>query len=177
MADRPLDVTNVRRRFPGLSRRTNDRTAVFFDGPAGSQVPSSVVDAMSHYLLHTNANHGGDFATSRQTDAMIGAARQAALDLFGGDDPEEVVFGANMTTLTFHLSRSLARGWRAGEQIVVTDSDHDANVMPWVLAARDAGCDVQRIAVRPDASLDLDDARRKIGPKTRVVAIDPQKSR
>ena len=171
MHHRPLDPSAVRRRFPGLLRRDGERPAVFFDGPAGSQVPSSVPAAMSHYMLYGNANHGGDFATSKVTDEMTAAARQAMADLFGADDPEEVVFGANMTTQTFHLSRSLARGWRAGEEIVVTDSDHDANVAPWVLAARDAGCNVHRIAVRQDASLDLDDARRKIGPRTRLVAV------
>lgn len=171
MHHRPLDPVAVRRRFPGLLRRDGDRTAVFFDGPAGSQVPRSVADAIGNYLLYANGNHGGDFATSLETDAVTGAARAAMTDLLGADDPEEVVFGANMTTLTFHLSRALARGWRPGEEIVVTDSDHDANVMPWVLAARDAGCTVRRIAVRPDASLDLDDARRKIGDKTRLVAV------
>ena len=126
---------------------------------------------MQHYLLHDNANHGGTFATSKATDAMVHEARAAFADFVGGDDPEEIVFGANMTTLTFHLARQLARTWRPGEQVVVTDSDHDANVMPWVLAARDAGCQVQRIAVRPDASLDVDDAARKITAKTRLVAV------
>ena len=166
-----LDVDALRRQFPGLHRRAGDRPAVFFDGPAGSQVPQAVADAMQHYLLHENANHGGCFATSRATDAMVHEARLAFRDFVGGDDPEEIVFGANMTTLTFHLARQLARTWRPGEEVVVTDSDHDANVMPWVLAARDAGCHVQRIAVRPDASLDLDDAARKIHGKTRLVAV------
>ncbi len=167
----PLDVTALRRHFPGLLRAHGDRTAVFFDGPAGSQVPRAVADAMSQYLLLDNANHGGAFSTSRNTDAMVANARAATADFVGSDDPEEIVFGANMTTLTFHLARQLARTWRAGEEIVVTDSDHDANVMPWVLAARDAGCQVQRIAVRPDSTLDLDDAARKIGPRTRLVAV------
>lgn len=171
MDHRPLDVATIRRRFPGLLRRAADRPAVFFDGPAGSQVPRSVAEAMSHSLLFENANHGGPFATSVAADAMVAAARAAAADFFGADDPEEVVFGANMTTLTFHLSRALARTWRPGEEVVVTDSDHDANVTPWVLAARDAGCAVLRIAVKPDASLDLHDAEGKIGPRTRLVAI------
>lgn len=171
MTLRPLDVAAVRRRFPGLDRRGEHRTAVFFDGPAGSQVPTPVADAMRDYLLHGNANHGGTFATSRATDAMVDAARAAFADFVGADDREEIVFGQNMTTLTFHLARQLARTWRPGEEVVVTDSDHDANVMPWVLAARDAGCRVQHVAVRPDASLDLHDAERKIGPKTRLVAV------
>jgi len=167
----PLDVQTIRRRFPGLLRAGADRAAVFFDGPAGSQVPRSVADAMSHYLLFENANHGGDFATSVATDAVVQQARLACADLFGADDAEEVVFGPNMTTLTFHLSRALARTWRPGEEVVVTDSDHDANVMPWVLAARDAGCTVQRIAVKPDGSLDQHDVEKKIGKRTRLVAI------
>lgn len=170
MLHRPLDVQAIRRRFPGLRRAGADRPAVFFDGPAGSQVPDSVAGAVRDYLLLENANQGGAFAPSAATDARVAAARAAATDLFGNDDPEEVVFGANMTTLTFHLSRALARTWRKGEQIAVTDSDHDANVTPWVLAARDAGCTVQRIAVLPDGALDLQDAEHKIGPRTRLVA-------
>lgn len=166
-----LDVAALRHHFPSLSRAGTERHAVFFDGPAGSQVPRSVADAMSHYLLFDNANHGGAFRTSHATDAMVQQARLALTDFLGGDDPEEVVFGANMTTLTFHLARQLARTWRPGEEVVVTDSDHDANVMPWVLAARDAGCTVQRIAVKPDSTLDRADAARKIGAKTRLVAV------
>lgn len=166
-----LDVTALRRLFPGLLRRTGDRQAVFFDGPAGSQMPRPVADKIAHYLLYENANHGGTFATSQATDAIVAEARRAAADLVGGDDPEEIVFGANMTTLTFHLARQLARTWRAGDEVVVTDSDHDANVMPWTLAARDAGCTVRRIAVRPDTTLDLDDAARQITAKTRLVAV------
>ena len=166
-----LDLPLVRSRFPGLQRGHDGVRSVFFDGPAGSQTPIAVADAMRDYLLHGNANHGGVFATSRATDAMVDSARAAFVDFLGADDPEEIVFGANMTTLTFHLARQLARTWRAGEEVVVTDSDHEANVMPWVLAARDAGCTVRRIAVRADASLDLDDAERQIGPKTRLVAI------
>jgi cysteine desulfurase family protein (TIGR01976 family) len=167
----PLDITAIRRQFPGLARATNGHAAVFFDGPAGSQVPLAVADAMRDYLLHENANHGGTFATSRATDALVERARAAAADFVGASDPEEIVFGHNMTTLTFHLARALARTWRPGDQIVVTDSDHDANVMPWVIAARDAGCAVQRIAVSSDAMLDLADAERKIGERTRLCAI------
>jgi cysteine desulfurase family protein (TIGR01976 family) len=166
-----FDAAAVRRQFPALARRDGERTAVFFDGPAGSQVPHGVAHTMMQYLMRDNANHGGSFATSRATDAMVHEARVAFTDFVGGDDPEEIVFGANMTTLALHLARSLAKTWRPGEEIVVTDSDHDANVMPWVLAARDAGCHVQRINVRPDASLDLDDAARKITGKARLVAV------
>lgn len=171
MQPRSLDLALVRSRFPGLQRGADGVRSVFFDGPAGSQTPLAVVDAMRDYLLHGNANHGGVFATSRTTDAMVAAARAAFVDFLGADDPEEIVFGANMTTMTFHVARQLARTWRPGEEIVVTESDHEANVMPWILAARDAGCTVRRIGVRADASLDLDDAATKIGPKTRLVAV------
>jgi cysteine desulfurase family protein (TIGR01976 family) len=166
-----LDVAAVRRHFPALSPVVGGRPPVFFDGPAGSQVPQVVVDAMADYMLRDNANHGGAFATSRRTDAMVAQARVAFADFVGTSDPEEVVFGANMTTLTFHLARALARTWRKGDEVVVTDSDHDANVMPWVLAARDAGCAVERIRVHADGSLDLDDAARTITSKTRLVAV------
>jgi cysteine desulfurase family protein (TIGR01976 family) len=166
-----LDVDAVRARFPGLARRHGDHAAVFFDGPAGSQVPDSVAVAMRDYLLHDNANHGGLFATSRATDLLVDAARAAFAAFVGAADPEQIVFGANMTTLTFHLARALQRTWRAGDEVVVTDSDHDANVTPWVLAAEAAGCAVRRIAVHADTRLDLDDARRKIGPRTRLVAV------
>ena len=171
MPQSPLDVEAIRRRFPGLLRRSGDRQAVFFDGPAGSQVPRSVAEAMSNYLLFSNGNAHNAFSTSVETDAMTEQARQAMTDMLGNSDTDEIVFGPNMTTLTFHLSHALARTWRPGEEIVITDSDNDANVMPWVTAARDAGCTVQRIAVRKDASIDLDDAASKIGSKTRLVAI------
>jgi len=171
MAIPGLDLERIRAQFPGLRRRHAEQPVVFCDGPAGSQVPTAVALAMHDYLLHHNGNHGGSFATSVETDAMVAASRRAAADFFGAHDPQEVVFGANMTTLTFHLARALARTWRAGEEVVVTDSDHDANITPWVLAARDAGCTVRRIAVRPDTTLDLEDAAQKIGPRTRLVAV------
>lgn len=169
--DRPLDVPSIRRQFPGLARRGGEREAVFFDGPAGSQVPRAVADAMQHSLLFENANHGGGFATSVATDRMVAAARVSFCDFLHADDPEEIVFGANMTTLTFHLARQLARTWRSGEEVVVTDSDHDANVTPWVIAARDAGCGVRRIRIGDGARLDLQHAAELIGAKTRLVAV------
>lgn len=173
MSHRALDVRTVRRRFPGLLRQDGDRPAIFFDGPAGSQVPRSVAEAVSNYLLYDNANHGGDFATSRATDLMTATARSAMADFFGTatGDPEEIVFGPNMTTLTFQLSRALARTWQEGDEIVVTASDHDANVMPWVLAARDAGCEVRELGVSSDGALDLDALPGLLGPRTRLVAV------
>lgn len=161
-----------RGKFPALNRQIDGRPAVFFDGPAGSQVPECVIEAITAYLRTSNANHGGLFATSRESDAMLDAAHQALADLFGAADPECVVFGANMTTLTFSLSRALARTWRAGDEIIVTRLDHDANVSPWILAARDAGATVQHLAIHPqDCTLDLDDLRRKLSSRTRLVAV------
>ena len=161
-----------RGQFPALARQFGGQPAIFFDGPAGSQVPECVIDAIGGYLRTSNANHGGLFATSRESDAMLEAAHQALADLFGAADPTSIVFGANMTTLTFSLSRALARTWQAGDEIVVTRLDHDANVTPWVLAARDAGAKVLHLAIHPqDCTLDLDDLRRKLSPRTRLVAV------
>ena len=166
------DVNRLRREFPALARASNSRQAVYFDGPAGSQVPQRVADAVSRYLLQTNANHGGHFTTSRESDALLEQARQAVADLLGISDADSVAFGANMTTLTFALSRALARTWRAGDEIIVTKLDHDANVTPWMLAARDAGATVRHIGIRAaDCTLDLDDFESKVSPRTRLVAV------
>ena len=167
---RPLDVASLRRQFPGLLRRVGGRPALFLDGPAGSQVPQRVATAVADWLLQHNANHGGPFATSRETDAMVESAREAFADLLGGA-ADEIVFGPNMTTLTLHVSRALARTWRPGDEVLLTDSDHDANVQPWVLAARDAGVTVQRVAVLPDTTLDLADLERKLTKRTRLFAF------
>jgi cysteine desulfurase family protein (TIGR01976 family) len=131
-----------------------------------------VIDAVVHYLAHTNANHGGLFATSRESDAALREAHAALATFLGADDPGEVVFGANMTSLTFALSRALARTWRPGDEIVVTRLDHDANVTPWVLAARDAGATVHSVGIRAeDCTLDMNDFRRKLSHRTRLVAV------
>lgn len=161
-----------RDQFPALRRQINGLTAIFFDGPAGSQVPECVIDAIGNYLRTCNANHGGVFATSRESDAMLATAHQALADLFGAPDPTGIVFGANMTTLTFSLSRALARTWKPGDEILVTRLDHDANFTPWVLAARDAGATVRYVGIRSeDCTLDLDDLRRNISSRTRLVAV------
>ena len=117
---KPLDVMGCRRQFPALARRVADSPAVFFDGPAGSQVPQRVVDAVGRYLSESNANHGGAFATSRESDAILDAAHRAVADLLGTNDPGEVAFGPNMTTLTLSLSRALARTWSPGDEVVGT---------------------------------------------------------
>jgi cysteine desulfurase family protein (TIGR01976 family) len=167
-----LDIEHIRRQFPALAREMNGQPLVYFDGPAGSQVPSSVAAAVSGYLLRMNANHGGVFATSRESDALLDQAHQAVADFLGAEDPHEVIFGPNMTTLTFALSRSLARTWKAGDEVVVTQLDHDANIAPWVLAARDAGATVRQVAVRhDDCTLDFEDSRRQLSSRTRLVAV------
>jgi cysteine desulfurase family protein (TIGR01976 family) len=127
---------------------------------------------MSHCLLHTNANHGGAFATSVACDALVVEAQTALADFLHAPDPAEIVFGANMTTLTFALSRAVARTWRPGDEVLVTALDHDANHTPWVLAARDAGATVRVVGIRPeDGTLDVDDFRRQLSPRTRWVAF------
>jgi cysteine desulfurase family protein (TIGR01976 family) len=161
-----------RRQFPALSRRVGDRPAAYFDGPGGTQVPQRVIDGVSHYLAHTNANHGGHFATSIESDRLLNAAHAGLADFLGTDDPRTVIFGQNMTSLTLALSRSLARGWKAGDEIVLTRLDHDANVTPWVLAARDAGAVVRFASIRSeDCTLDLDELRHLINERTRLVAV------
>lgn len=166
-----LDVASVRSRFPGLRREVGGRPVLFLDGPAGSQVPQSVADAVRDWMLHHNANHGGTFATSVETDAMVAQARAACGVLVGGA-ADEVVFGPNMTTLTFQLSRALARTWGPGDEVVVTASDHDANVTPWVLAARDAGATVRTVPLAPhEAALDLDALAAMLSSRTRLVAV------
>lgn len=166
-----LDVSAVRRQFPALARSAG-RQPIFLDGPGGTQVPQVVIDAMVQYLTTCNANHGGPFSTSRQSDDLLRRAHQALADFVNAPSADEIVFGPNMTTLTFHLSRSLAKTWQAGDVVLVTRLDHDANVRPWVLAARDAGAEVRFIDIRPeDATLDLDDLRRKLNGRVRLLAL------
>src|SRR4030042_1198425 len=137
----PLDLPAVRAQFPALSRN-----AIFLDNPAGTQVARTVLDRISNYLVEHNANHEGVFATSRESDALVEETRQAAEDFLNARNPQEIVFGPNMTSLTFNLSRSLARTFNPGDEIVVTRLDHDANISPWLLAAEDRGCEGPWIA-------------------------------
>jgi cysteine desulfurase family protein (TIGR01976 family) len=165
-------VLELRRQFPALQRQVAGRPAAFLDGPAGTQVPQRVIDAMGHYLTTMNANHGGVFATSIESDAMLAAAHQSVADLLGANDPDTVCFGQNMTSLTFAVSRAISRRWRTGDEIVVTRLDHDANVTPWVLAARDVGAAVRYVEIRrEDCTLDLDSLRSALTPRTRLVAV------
>ena len=167
-----LDLDACRRQFPGLARQVDGRPAAFLDGPGGSQVPQSVIDAVADCLAHRNANDGGAFATSREAGGIVHAARGAVAELLGAADPGEVAFGPNMTTLTFALSRALARTWRPGDEVVVTRLDHDANVTPWVLAAADAGATVRYLDVDPsDCTLRLDSLSGLLNDRTRLVAV------
>ena len=155
----------VRARFSSLRR-----PLAFFDGPGGTQVPDEVVDAIAGYLRESNANLGGHFETSRRSEAVVAGARLAAAG-FLGCDPAEVVLGANMTTLSFALSRAVARDLAAGDEIVCTKLDHDANVSPWLELARDRGFIVRFADIHDDTTLDLDDLERQLGDRTRVVAF------
>jgi cysteine desulfurase family protein (TIGR01976 family) len=161
-----LDVEAVRARFSALQRPT-----AFFDGPGGTQVPDSVVEAMATYLRESNANLGGPFETSVRSDELIVEAREAAARFLGGT-PAEVGFGQNMTTLNFALSRAVARELDAGDEIVVTRLDHDANISPWLELARDLDVVVRFADIRDeDCSLDLEDLERQLCERTRVVAF------
>jgi cysteine desulfurase family protein (TIGR01976 family) len=167
-----FDVQVSRRQFPALQRRVDSKESVFLDGPGGTQTPRRVLDAMVYYLTTCNANHGGVFTTSHESDAILHHAHQAAADLLNAPSPDEIVFGANMTTLTLHLSRAFGRTLQLGDEILVTRLDHDANVSPWVLAARDAGAKVRFVDIHPeDCTLDLDDLRRQLNPKVRLLAV------
>jgi cysteine desulfurase family protein (TIGR01976 family) len=166
-----LDLTHIRTQFPSLSQTVNGHPAAFLDGPGGTQVPQRVIDAISAYLSHDNANTGGAYSTSRNTDAMIARARAAMADfLHCGAD--EVVFGPNMTSLTFAISRAIGRELKPGDEILVTRLDHDANVSPWLAMAEDRGVTVRWAEIHDDdCTLDMSDLTSKINPNTRLVAV------
>ncbi len=165
-------VQLLREKFPALAREHNGQPVAFFDGPAGTQVPKSVIDAISHYLIHHNANHAGLFKTSLDSDEMLEQAHQAAADLLGAREPETVSFGANMTTMTFAISRAISQTWSPGDEIVLSHLEHDANFTPWILAARDRGVTVKTIDVNPnDCTLRLEQYQENISERTRLVAV------
>lgn len=166
-----FDALFVRQQFPALSERYNGKPAIFFDNPGGTQVHESVIRAMTDYLTRCNANTHGVFATSRLSDETLDYARQAAADLLGAA-PEEVIFGANMTTLTFMLTRSLAAEFGPQDEIIVTRLDHDANVWPWVMMAEDTGAQVRWADVDLETcTLDMEHLRSLINERTRLVAV------
>jgi cysteine desulfurase family protein (TIGR01976 family) len=166
-----FDVDHLRALFPALaSTDASGRAYLYADGPAGTQVPRSVVDAVSSGMTHAASNVGGSFQASRSSGAVVAAARQAAADLLGGS-PDEIVFGANMTTVTFAFSRALAQTWNPGDRIVLSGLDHDANVSPWLRAAADRGVEVVFADVTADATLDLDHLESLVDHRTRLVAV------
>ncbi len=168
----PDTLVEIRAQFPALSRQAGGKTAVYLDGPAGSQVPQSVIRAISDCLAKHNANHGGEFPTSRESDQAMKNAHEAVADFLGADDPACIHFGANMTSLTFAFSRALARTWDNGDEVVVTHLDHDGNHTPWKLAARDAGVTVRNVGINPaDCTLDMDDLASRLSGRTRLVAV------
>src|ERR1700736_6540144 len=165
-----LDTAWVRQQFPSLQTQVNGQPAAFLDGPAGTQVPQQVIDAIQNYLLHDNANTCGAFATSRRNDAMIAGARQSMADFFNCA-PDEVSFGQNMTTITFALARAIGRDLNPGDEVVVTTLDHDANVAPW-RALEEKGVVIRQVDIRDaDCTLDMDDLQRKLTKKTKLVAV------
>jgi cysteine desulfurase family protein (TIGR01976 family) len=167
-----FDVSSVREQFPALQRMVGGQAAAYLDGPGGTQVPESVIDAMAGFMRAGGSNHGGPFATSRETDAVTESSRSAIADLFGAS-PDEIAFGQNMTSLTLSVSRALGATWNPGDNVVVTRLDHDGNVWPWVIAARDAGAEVRWIDFDPEDGCRL--MTETIGDivdrRTRLVAM------
>jgi cysteine desulfurase family protein (TIGR01976 family) len=166
-----FDVRVVREQFPAISRTHNGRGVVYFDGPGGSQVARQAIDAISGYMERGGANLHGVFPTSTETEEILADARMASADLLGAA-PDEIAFGANMTTLTFEISRAIARGWDRDSEIVVTELDHRANVDPWLIAAAEQGARVRWVRVDPETlTLDENDLEQNINEGTKLVAI------
>jgi len=167
-----FDVDALRAEFPALALEQDGRAVAYFDGPGGTQVPQRVIDAITTYYRTSNANDGGAFATSERSDASKADGHAAVADFVGAASPDEIKFGANMTTLTFHLSRSLGAMFAPGDEIVVTTLDHEANVSPWRRLADDRGLVVRTVDIRPDdVTLDLEGLEAALGSRTRLVAV------
>lgn len=167
-----FDLNAVRSQFPALAQTVSGQPAIFLDNPGGTQVPQTVIDAITRYLVESNANHSGAFATSQRSDAILDEAHAAAADMLNARSPAEIVFGPNMTTLTFSLSRALGRLLGPGDEIIVTRMDHDANITPWVLMAQDRGVTVRWADFDvEDYTLDMAGLRNLINENTRLVAV------
>jgi cysteine desulfurase family protein (TIGR01976 family) len=165
-----FDIDWVRAQFPSMQQEVNGQPAVFFDAPGGTQVPQRVIEAMRDYLVCSNSNTHGAFATSRRSDEILASAHAAVAELLGCD-PDEIVFGPNMTTLTFAMSRAIGRELQPGDELIVTHLDHNANVAPWV-ALEERGAVIRTVDIHPeDCTLDMDDLKRHIHEHTRVVAV------
>ena len=162
-----FDVNLVRQQFPAL-----DRPAIFLDNPAGTQIAKPSLDRINRYLLEHNANHEGMFETSRRSDEVLHEAHAAMADFLNASRPEEIIFGNNMTTLTLHMSRTLARNLQAGDNILVTRLDHDTNIALWMLIAEDKGCNLLWVDIDvEDGTLDLDDFARALEKKPKIAAF------
>jgi cysteine desulfurase family protein (TIGR01976 family) len=162
-----LDLSAIRSQFPSLNRPD-----IFFDNPGGTQIARQSLDRINQYLIECNANHGGAFVTSIASDAVLDEAHQAMADFYNASSAQEIIFGNNMTTLTLHISRSISRDWKEGDEIVVTRLDHDANVTPWVLAAQDRGVKINWVDFDvEDGTLQLDDLQKALDRKPRLLAV------
>jgi cysteine desulfurase family protein (TIGR01976 family) len=169
---RGLDVAAVRDHFPSLGRELDGQPVAYLDGPGGTQVPRECISAMTAYLERSNANHGGAFTASFETDALLDEVHAAGADFLGAHDPNEIAFGPNMTTITFSISRALGRDLGPGDEIVVTRLDHDANVAPWLAVAEDRGATVRWLELGSDhATLDLHGLDMVLSARTRIVAV------
>ncbi|MBX7246724.1 MAG: cysteine desulfurase-like protein [Candidatus Sumerlaeaceae bacterium] len=161
----------IRTNFPALNRRHAGHPVAYFDGPGGTQVPRQVTEAISDYLLNHNANTHWTYPTSAETDAIITAGRAALADFLNAT-PDEIAFGANMTTLTFHLARGLGRAWGPGDEVVITELDHHANVAPWTRIAAERGATIRVVKMIPETGqLDYADLERAITPRTKLLAM------
>jgi selenocysteine lyase/cysteine desulfurase len=162
-----LDSKIIRNEFPALSR-----PVLFLDNPGGTQITRRSLDRIQDYLINKNANHGGSFETSRLSDSLVEETRSAAADFLNAARPEEIVLGPNMTSLTFNISRALARTFNPGDTIIVTRLDHDANISPWLLVAEDRGCKIRWVDFHPeDCTLDQEDFRKALEEKPKLVAL------
>jgi cysteine desulfurase family protein (TIGR01976 family) len=171
VAPKLASTEEIRSHFPAMERQHRGHPVAYLDGPGGTQVPRAVVDRMAEYLYHHNANTHWRYPTSAETDELIMDARRALAEFVNGA-PEEIAFGANMTTLTFHLARALGRSWKNGDEVVVTELDHHANVAPWRALEREFGVRAVMARMRTeDGTLDVEDLERKVNRKTRLVAI------
>src|SRR5438094_984823 len=166
-----MSTEEIRRCFPALARTHNGYSVAYFDGPGGTQVPRAVVEAMNDYLYHHNANTHWAYPTSEETDAIIDSARSVLADFLKASPPE-IVFGANMTTLTFHLARALGRGYERDDEILVTELDHHANIAPWRTLEKECGVKVRMGKMIPETGeLDWNDFSRQLTGRTKLVAI------
>ncbi|MBI3244621.1 MAG: cysteine desulfurase-like protein [Chloroflexi bacterium] len=167
----PLDLARIRAQFPALAVSDDGRPRIFLDNPGGTQVAQPVLDRMTRYLVHTNANKDGEFITARESDEILHEAHAAVADLLNAASPDEIIFGPNMTTLTFSISRALGRLLNPGDEIVVTRLDHDADIAPWLLVAEDRGAVVRWVDIHPeDCTLDMADFESQITDRTKIVA-------